>query len=82
MEWVSVKDRLPEKYGEYLVFFICFWCEGVIDFWMDVQTYNPECNYWARCNNDHVAFWMQLPEPPTLSNKSFNLSEGKAPLAS
>ena len=62
-EWISVKDKLPEGPGRYLVsgkfsdtpsqIWICdFIGIGAIRGWS-----NP-------CRNPTVSFWMPLPEPP------------------
>jgi hypothetical protein len=53
-KWISVKDRLPDKYGKYLVF-----CEGFIA----ISTfYNgaPEPHF-VETESTH---WMPLPEKP------------------
>lgn len=63
MEWISVKDRLPEDDQECLVAFKC--CE---DFAFDLSTYfasDESFIYW----NDFglrrdITHWMPLPEPP------------------
>lgn len=62
-EWVSVKDKLPEESGTYLVsgkrpdsqaqVWVCsFVCLGIASGWAN------------SCKNPTVAFWMPLPEPP------------------
>lgn len=66
-EWISVSDRLPSEYGNYIAF-----CEGEV----------MECTYappkkgmipgWSTCDAHGVHFfgeksvthWMPLPEPP------------------
>ena len=65
--WISVKDRLPSEYGNYIAF-----CEGEV----------MECTYappkkgmipgWSTCDAHGVHFfgeksvthWMEMPEPP------------------
>ena len=67
--WISVKDRLPDQYGEYLAV-----VSGEV---MEVTFYQPIRYYkdgrkWSTCNaegfewlNDgDVTHWMPLPEPP------------------
>lgn len=62
-EWVSVKDKLPEESGNYLVsgkfpdsqaqVWVCsFVCLGIVSGWVN------------SCKNPTVSFWMPLPEPP------------------
>lgn len=65
--WISVKDRLPSEYGNYIAF-----CEGEV----------MECTYappkkgmipgWSTCDAHGVHFfgeksvthWMEMPKPP------------------
>lgn len=54
--WISVKDRLPEKKGDY----IAYTKDGIVwpywfdDVWFDTLGYAT----------DTVTHWMPLPEPP------------------
>ena len=76
-EWISVKDRLPEKTGSYLVFYH-EWSGGAFlptyeDFKIRVMRFlnsrkwcYPVC-VDKRCEADtnrEVTHWMPLPEPP------------------
>ena len=71
-EWISVKDRLPERGVEVLVtdgiHYMVTWCENTNDGvkWVD--------NYYTYVNVrfKEVTHWMPLPEPPktTTSAKS------------
>lgn len=61
--WISVKDRLPEERGRYIVA-VCDYKGkiGVFDLWFDY----PE---WYIDEDDdlyqfEVTHWMPLPEPP------------------
>jgi hypothetical protein len=62
-DWISVKDRMPEKSGDYLVF-----VEGMIENMM----YSKRHSAWNAtdliCDKKHeittVTHWMPLPEPP------------------
>lgn len=62
MEWISVKDQLPEKYKEVLVYskeriFHAFWdniSSSIYD-WYDIQ------NLWII---EDISHWMPLPKPP------------------
>lgn len=65
-EWISVKDRLPEESGEYLVFGRTFgnkkpkiWiCECI-----GIGSVMGWCN---SAKNPIVEAWMPLPEPPKM----------------
>lgn len=54
-QWVSVKDRLPEREDDYLVYFddgfiaITFYKKNGWELWAD---------------GDEPTHWMKLPEPP------------------
>ncbi len=78
-EWVSVKDRLPEKPGHYLICTsINYWHGGCLDInssdgttegyagtTMSVLDCYIDCTHdWNRVCNAHVTHWMPLPEPP------------------
>ena len=64
MEWISIKDRLPERGVEVLVtdgiHYMVTWCENTNDGvkWVD--------NYYTYVNVrfKEVTHWMSLPEPP------------------
>jgi len=63
--WISVKDRLPEIWDDYLAFGYgptipasCF-----------VAVYDPKSNKWYDMHTDWdwsdvITHWMPLPEPP------------------
>jgi len=67
--WISVKDRLPDRDGEYMVYgqseamrellpdnapiWICYYCK-------EHGFYNIE----MRREYDYITHWMPLPEPP------------------
>jgi hypothetical protein len=63
--WISVKDRLPELWDDYLAFGYgptipasCF-----------VAVYDPKSNKWYDMHTDWdwsdvITHWMPLPEPP------------------
>ncbi len=54
-QWISVKDRLPEKNGNYLV---CTKAMSVFTthYWTDETR-------WSHYTN-HITHWMPLPDPP------------------
>lgn len=54
-EWISVKDRIPEKNDRYLVYFSNIEPYYAIGF---SSFYNGEWNHF------HITHWMLLPEPP------------------
>jgi len=49
-EWIPISERLPEKYGTYLV--------TVKEGYMTLGIWIGELEYWA-----NVVAWMQSPEP-------------------
>lgn len=67
MEWISVKDRLPDESCE---------CLGVVDGEVTEVSYSPkQMGYicvWSMCDadgfkplpDDAVTHWMPMPEPP------------------
>lgn len=57
-EWISVKDRLPEKSGEYLTY--CGDYDGVCVLYYEVlKTKGKWRTRWKK-----VTHWMPLPTPP------------------
>lgn len=79
-KWISVKDRLPDKKGEY----ICF-LEGKGIRIKEFHSWgkNTPFRFWTNGQEDKkVTHWMPLPEPPgtILGNseeyfKSYNTDE-------
>ena len=80
-EWVSVEERLPDKYGEYIV---CACDEGgPIDeqIWGDTVVvcadYYDGAFTWYEGKTEYdisdiVAYWMPLPAPPERRNSNEN----------
>lgn len=64
MEWVSVKDRLPEKKGLYIVaYHPCHWGNVSEETEIGMDSFRgKEC--WAKAKYQRVTHWMPLPEPP------------------
>lgn len=61
-EWISVKDRLPDEFGEYLGLVDEFEFRGPEIVQFDEDGFQRWYNYeW---NKSHVTHWMPLPEPP------------------
>ena len=65
-EWISVKDRLPETDGEYLIRKVHYWTDtdGYSKMGVSVYVQSHE-NPWKEVGNlCMVTHWMPLPEPP------------------
>lgn len=74
--WISVKDRLPDRGGDYLVYFIpdIFWerphpsLNGYVDIkQFDIlrkEFYDSQC--WDYLG-ESITHWMPLPEPPEVN---------------
>ena len=60
-EWISVKDRLPDKAGDYLVALPYKWTGGID--WVIDRIYFRGKTTWATANK-RISHWMPLPEPP------------------
>lgn len=63
-DWISVRERLPEQVGDYLV------CTE--DAEVFVCDYIPSVEFWM-CGDEIICFgrithWMPLPEPPKEEN--------------
>ena len=65
VEWISIKDRLPQNEGEYLVYSTddCIF----LDYWAATE----KGGEWLNCDNSHikVTHWMLLPESPGSEDK-------------
>lgn len=68
-QWISCKDRLPEKHGEYLVCFGMFDCTlngtDVIDKRYFGEKSDGKVGWHSLCSSD-ITHWMPLPEPPEM----------------
>lgn len=53
-EWISIKDKIPEKDGRYLVFE-----KGNYYGWVGVLSLRE-----GRWDSENVSHWMPLPESP------------------
>jgi len=60
MEWISVKERLPDKAEQYLVFLQ--WQSGYWEPEIDIEYYTEKRGWedWG----DSVTHWMELPPHP------------------
>ena len=74
--WISVKDRLPEKDGDYVVYIqypysnlimIISWTNNYKGFYPDLKGkavwYDYDSEY-GDCEITNVTHWMPLPLPP------------------
>lgn len=63
--WVSVKERLPEAKGEYLVaYHPCWWDDVKYDkMFVGLDSFRGKTT-WAKRKFQCVTHWMYLPEPP------------------
>lgn len=64
-EWVSVKDRLPDEKGRYLVaFYPCQWDHvSKTALYTGIDTFRGKAA-WAKRKYQKVTHWMPLPQPP------------------
>ena len=64
MKWIPVTERLPDKFGEYLVTVQ----EETGNLYSDYADYDPYQQRWKTGLflgvRDRVTHWMPLPEPP------------------
>ena len=72
-QWISVKDRLPEKDGNYLCYLECgAVCEATFDSTIASEGEEFPFGEWVAVYNsdtlgftyDAITHWMPLPEPP------------------
>lgn len=74
MEWISVKDRLPEKEGDYLVYtyvedqYVCRFSNINYHKRKPVMEFRVNCECCYAEDDDFkssdVTHWMPLPKPP------------------
>ena len=63
MEWISVKERLPDEQGAVLGY--CIGGKHKQLSWMDIYYWTGEkFGHPNPHENDEVTHWMPLPEPP------------------
>lgn len=65
-DWISVDERLPYKFGKYLIY-----RESLCASYVDILTYDTNQSIWyffdsewGDCKVDNVTHWMPLPEAP------------------
>lgn len=59
--WISVKERLPEKAGSYLV--IGKSGGAVVTRWYEPSKFYPNGHFGGNCSN-YIRYWMPRPELP------------------
>lgn len=73
MDWISVKDRLPEKSGDVLVYIAYRREHGrvtVVPYSDRYKAFNTRDEYVSpKYKIDGVTHWMPLPEPPKEGNE-------------
>ena len=63
MEWISVKDRLPDEYGAFLVYHpACGMEKAIFDFYNTKEFQRLDDNGYEY--KVYADYWMPLPEPP------------------
>ena len=67
-EWVSVKDRLPEKDGQYLIFTTQYFTPDHIDEidhkdGIEISGYCKRYGFLSK-NGIHAKYWRDIPQPP------------------
>lgn len=63
--WISVKDRLPDKAGSYLV--IGKSDGATVTRWYMPSEFYPEGHFGGN-SADYIRYWMPRPEPPKESD--------------
>lgn len=61
--WIRVKDKLPEKEGQYL----CWVHINKVYFCHQIHLWYSNAWRWA---NNNVLYWMSLPEPPEMPKEA------------
>ena len=67
-EWISVKDKLPEKDGQYLIFTTQYFTPDHIDEidhkdGIEISRYCKRYGFLSE-NGIHAKYWQPLPHPP------------------
>lgn len=59
--WISVKERLPDKRGKYLVYgYLPLSNLNVFE----IATYENDGKWWTAARTEIITHWMPLPGPP------------------
>ena len=67
-EWISVKDKLPEKDGQYLIFTTQYFTPDHIDEidhkdGIEISGYCKRYGFLSE-NGLHAKYWRDIPQPP------------------
>ena len=67
-EWISVKDKLPEKDGQYLIFTTQYFTPDHIDEidhkdGIEISGYCKRYGFLSK-NGIHAKYWRDIPQPP------------------
>ena len=67
-EWVSVKDKLPEKDGQYLIFTTQYFTPDHIDEidhkdGIEISGYSKRFGFLSK-NGLYAKYWCEMPQPP------------------
>ena len=67
-EWISVKDRLPENDGQYLIFTTQYFTPDHIDEidhidGIEISGYSERFGFLSK-NGLHTKYWCEMPQPP------------------
>ena len=67
-EWISVKDKLPEKDGQYLIFTTQYFTPDHIDEidhidGTEISGYSERFGFLSK-NGLHAKYWCEMPQPP------------------
>ena len=67
-EWVSVKDKLPDEDGQYLIFTTQYFTPDHIDEidqkdGIEISGYSKRFGFLSK-NGLHAKYWRDIPQPP------------------
>jgi hypothetical protein len=62
MEWISVKDKLPDGGDEFTSEIVLAYNSKTDS--PEIQFYWKIAQHWKRIGDDSITHWMPLPEPP------------------
>ena len=67
--WISVKDRLPDTPGRYLVtYHPCYWDRVSTELEVGVDSFRGKSS-WAKKKYQRVTHWMPLPGTPEMEDE-------------
>ena len=77
MEWISVKDRLPEKSGEVVIMTLSIITGKVLTItnvaysakWKAFNAYDEDSKDFVQKTEIHADYWMPMPEPPEVKHE-------------